>query len=469
MWRGRLYVPDDRALRSDLLHEAHDAASSGHLGASRTLSRLSRCYFWSRMPEEVKEYVRTCMACLQAKASNQKPPGLMQPLPIPARRWEQVTMDLITGLPRTRRGHTAVVVWVDKLTKMAHMAACTDHVTAAQLAHLTYTEIVRHHGVPSSIVSDRDPRFTSNFWQSLWALLGTRLAMSTAYHPQTDGQTERMNRTLETMLRSYVNDTLSDWDDHLVACEIAINNAVQESTGYAPFYLNSGQLPNLPLDQAARVSVSSAGVNPSANSFVQSINESVERAKQRLLRAQQAQQRHADEHRRAVVYRQGDEVMLSTENLSTHNSKLRARWIGPFPIKRVVSEVVMELQLPAVMSRVHCRFHVDKLRQWCDDQGRFPTRRQVSRPLAEVVDGQREWEVERVLGERSVRGGREYLVLWQGYPIEDATWEPARHLTHAQRSIDEYRQQLVVVQQQQAVVQQQAVGVRQAVGGQQQV
>ena len=142
------------------------------------------------------------------------------------------------------------MVFVDKLTKMVHYVATTTTVSAPQLATLFMREVVRLHGVPESILSDRDPRFTAHFWRAFWSQLGTTLTMSTAYHPQTDGQTERANRTLEEMLRARINFKQTDWDDHLAAAELAINNAQQASTGFSPFHLNYGQEVQLPLDQA---------------------------------------------------------------------------------------------------------------------------------------------------------------------------------------------------------------------------
>jgi hypothetical protein len=325
---------------------------------------------------------------------------------------------------------------------MVHLAPCTTQVTAVELADMCYREIVRYHGVPTSIVSDRDPRFTANFWQALWALLGTKLKMSTAYHPQSDGQTENTNKTLENMLRSYVNNSLSDWDDHLVSAEIAINNSKQLSTGYSPFWLNSGQSPNLPLSTAARASTLDTSVNPVANEWVRRIDAELERARQNLERAQNAQRKEADKHRRAVKYTVGDNVLLSTANLTSHNSKLRAKFIGPFPIKKVKSDVTVELELPRVMSRRHPVFHVNLLRPFTEDPTRFPNRRQVNRPVAELVDRQQEWIVERVLGERKMKNGHvQYLVLWEGWPVEDATWERASYLAHAQDMINDWKQQ----------------------------
>ena len=185
---GRIRIPDDMSIKSMLLYEAHDADVSGHTGMNKTAELLARQFDWPHLHRDVGKYVSTCVACQANKASNQRPIGLLQPLPIPKRRWEVVTMDLITGLPITRIGqHDAIVVFVDKLSKMVHYAPCTTTVDAPSLAKIFFREVVRLHGVPKVIISDRDPRFTSHFWTALWKELGTKLSMSTSYHPQTDG------------------------------------------------------------------------------------------------------------------------------------------------------------------------------------------------------------------------------------------------------------------------------------------
>ncbi|KAJ9522565.1 hypothetical protein QJQ45_008331 [Haematococcus lacustris] len=234
-----LYIPAG-PLRTDLLCEAHDVPTSGHLGRDKTYQRLSRLVFWPRMAAAVHDYIRTCTHCQRNKSSTTKPFGLLQPLPVPQHRWEQVSMDLITQLPVTPTGHDAIVVFVDKLTKMIHTVPTTTTVSAPDLAQLFFDSVFRYHGLPKVIISDRDPGFTSTFWQQLFAKTGTHLNISTANHPQTDGQTERANRTLEDMLRNYVSPHHTDWDNHLTAAEFAYNASVQASTGYSPFMLNSG-------------------------------------------------------------------------------------------------------------------------------------------------------------------------------------------------------------------------------------
>ena len=248
------------------------------------------------MHQEIRSYVSTCLMCQSNKPSSQLPMGLLQSLPIPEKLWDTVTMDLITQLPRTSRGNDAIVVFIDKLSKMAHYCATTTTVTAVQLAEIFLHQVVRHHGVPTSIVSDRDPRFTSIFWRSLWQQLGTRLAMSTAFHPQTDGQTERANRTLEEGLRAYVGRNQLDWDQHLLPLEIALTIRIHASTGFTPYYLNSGQEINLTNHVATRQPTA----NKAAADRLQQLSNDITTAKENLLASQQRQQKAANRDRRDV-------------------------------------------------------------------------------------------------------------------------------------------------------------------------
>jgi hypothetical protein len=319
-------------------------------------------------------------------------------------------MDLITALPRTKLGHDAIVVFVDKLTKWATYVPTTTNVDAPHLAHIFFQHVVRLRGIPSSIVSDRDPRFTSVFWKSLWQQLGTKLQMSTAFHPQTDGQTERQNRTLEEMLRAYVSYEQDDWDEHLAAAELAHNCAEHASTGFSPYYLNHGHHPQLPIDEAVKeINVSN---NPTAAGRIQQLHDSITRAKSALLKAQQRQAQYADRSRRELVFKVGDQVLLSTEHLALKDKdrtqKLTSKFIGPFSITRGVSSVAYELTLPPSF-RIHPVFHVSKLRALkSSTAAEYPGRNDASasRPPPELIndDGEEEWEVERIVKQRTVKG-----------------------------------------------------------------
>ena len=374
--------------------------------------------------------------------------GPLQPLPIPDRPWQQVSVDLITQLPRSRSGHDAIVVFVDKLTKMVHYVACTTNVTAPQLATLFMREVVRLHGVPSSILSDRDPRFTANFWRAFWDQLGTTLTMSTAYHPQTDGQTERANRTLEEMLRSRINFNQNDWDEHLALAELAYNNSIQASTGFTPFYLNYGQEVLLPLDQA--IAELRPCKNPEAASRIKQLKAALVRARANIELAQHRQAHYANQHRRDVTFKVGDQVLLSTEHLrlagaaGKRSPKFTYKYIGPFKIKRVVNPNAYELDLPPQL-QIHPVLNISRLRPYLDGRTSFPHRPQPeSRPPPEVVleNGAEVFEVESVIAKRGSGARIEYLVKWLGYPHWESTWEKPSSLQEARDAIDEFENQL---------------------------
>ena len=309
----RLYVPAS-PLRTQLLYEAHDAASSAHLGRDKTLERLQRHFYWPQMYKTVHEYVRTCDQCQRSKATNQSPPGLLQPLPIPQRNWDCVSLDFIGPLPKTSNGYDMIMTVVDKLSKMIHIIPTTSSATAPDTAQLFFSHVFKHHGLPSSVISDRDTKFTSDFWTCLFNLTGTRLLLSTAYHPQTDGQTERANRTIEDMLRPYVSSHHTDWDQHIAAVEFAYNNSVHAGTGFTPFYLNYGQHPRTPASLLAPPA--DPAPNAAADAFISRLRTNVAAAQQNLQAAIDKQKVQADKHRRPLQFSVGDSVLLSTEHLN---------------------------------------------------------------------------------------------------------------------------------------------------------
>lgn len=439
----RVYVPNDLALQTRILQECHDSSLGGHLGKEKTIDQVKRRFYWPGMDAVIQRYVTSCDACQRNKPSQQAPIGLLKSLPIPTRPWQQVSMDLITALPRSRSGKDAIVVFVDKLTKMVHYVATSTTVTAPQLATIFMREVVRLHGVPESILSDRDPRFTANFWRAFWFQLGTTLTMSTAYHPQTDGQTERANRTLEEMLRSRINFRQTDWDDHLAAAELAINNSIQSSTGFSPFYLNTGQEVRLPLDQAI------AGLRPSSNPEaavrISRLKSDLDRARTHIEQAQKRQAKYADRHRREVKFVVGDQVLLSTAHLrmvgsDTRTPKFSFKYLGPFKIKRIANANAYELDLP-VQLRIHPVFNVNRLKSYRDGAAAFPSRpRADDRPPPEITlaDGAEQYEVESISASRGAGARAQYLVKWRGYPDWEATWEKASSLTGAREAVAEF-------------------------------
>lgn len=444
---NRIYIPSVLQIKTQLLNEAHDAAISGHVGMSKTLELLSRNYYWPKMKEDVTHYVKSCYKCQSNKPNNRYPLGLLQSIPVPEKAWEQVSMDLITQLPKTKEGYDAIVVFVDKFTKMVHIAPTTTTVTAPQLARIFFREVVRLHGVPKSIISDRDPRFTSNFWKCLWSQLGTKLAMSTAYHPQTDGQTERTNRTIEDMLRAYVNYEQNDWNKHLIAAEITINNSQQASTGFSPYYLNYHQHPNLPLSGiVAPKSKISQSKNPAAGEALDGFKKLLQEARVNLEEASRRQAYYANQKRRDHQFKVGDLVWLSSKdfNLEGRTPKFAPRNYGPFEVIQRIGEVAYKLKLPEQW-KIHPVFHISKLKPNNDDLQHFPDRhREVTRPppVLQENENQQEYEVDRIVGVRTRKKGKkaikEYLVLWKGYPEWERTWESENNLQNAQQAISDF-------------------------------
>ena len=235
MLGNRIYVPKVDDLRREILDEAHSAPYAMHPRSSKMYQMLKSHFWWPKMKKEVAEFVSKCMTCQQVKSEHQAPVGKLHPLPILEWKWEKITMDFVTGLPRTQRKNDAIWVIVDRLTKSAHFLPIRWGCTLDQLAKRYVDEIVRLHGVPLSIVSDRDPIFTSRFWGSLQQALGTKLHFSTAFHPQTDGQSERTIKTLEDMLRACVLEFQGSWDDYVTLIEFSYNNHYHNSIVMAPY------------------------------------------------------------------------------------------------------------------------------------------------------------------------------------------------------------------------------------------
>ncbi|GJU94170.1 putative nucleotidyltransferase, ribonuclease H [Tanacetum coccineum] len=362
---NRLCVPDDSFLREAILIEAHSSPFSIHPGSTKMYRDLKQNFWWNGMKQEVARFVAKCLTCQQVKIKHQRASGLLQPLDIPTWKWEKISMDFVTGVLQVRSS-----------------------------AEIFQQEIIRLHGTPASIMSDRDPRFASRFWKGLQNAWGTRLKFSTAFHPQTDGQTERTIQTLKDMLRSCALEWTGNWDEYLCLVEFAYNNS---------WHAKGPEL-------------------------VEVTNEKVSIAKEKLKEARSRQKSYADRHRRALEFKPGDRVFLKVSPCRGVRrfglkGKLSPRFIGPFEILDRVGEVSYRLALPPQLSHVHNVFHVSLLRGY-----NYHPYHVVQYPFDKIREDLSFVEEPEAILDRQERVMRKKTiplvkVLWKNHPAREATWE----------------------------------------------
>ena len=430
----RIWIPFPTTLTSTLLEEFHTSPLGGHTGVAKTLHRLRQSFDWPTIKKDVQRFVSHCPVCQQTKYETKKPSGLLQPLPIPARIWEDMSIDFITGLPSSQ-GHTVIMVVVDRYSKGAHFGALPTQHTAHQVAVHFLTLVCKLHGFPRSLVSDRDALFLSQFWKELFRLSGTQLRMTTAYHPQSDGQTEVVNRTLEQYLRAYVHHKPSHWFQYLPLAEWSYNTTVHSSTGFTPFEIVYGRPPPSTVDYIRGSSPIDA-----VDSLLTDRTELHALLQRRLQKAQSSMKATADKHCRDTQFSIGDWVYLRLrpyrqKSLAPSYTKLAKRFYGPYQVTDRIGPVAYRLALPAT-SQIHNVFHVSLLKL---HQGPSPTTDAPLPPLAvdhhplvsplAILDWKWDTSVTPPL--------RMVLVQWAGLPPEDTSWESWSELQSAYNLEDE--------------------------------
>ncbi|KAI0525242.1 hypothetical protein KFK09_004635 [Dendrobium nobile] len=422
-YQGRSVIPRSSIHIPQLLQEFHGSAIGGHSGVQKTYSRLAAELYWKGMRKDVEEMVAKCDICQRSKYLTMAPGGLLQPLALPEKVWEEITMDFIDGLPKSE-GYTVILVVVDRLSKYAHFIPLRHPYTAVSVAVAFVREVVRLHGVPESIISDRDKVFLSHFWRELFRMQGTVLKRSTAYHPQTDGQTEVVNRSVETYLRCFVSETPKQWAKWLAWAEYWYNTSFHSATKMTPFKVLYGRDPPHLVHYNHRSTPVSA-----VDQHLKERDQILEELKRHLLRAQQLMKKQADGKRRDIQFTVGDKVYLKLRPYrqrtiaQRRNEKLAARYFGPFEVEERIGEVAYRLRLPPT-ARIHSVFHVSQLRRVVGEHA-------VSPELPSTLSEDMEVTVEplAVEGVRiNEKGEKEVKIRWSGLPDYETTWEPQERI-----------------------------------------
>ncbi|QRW23874.1 Retrotransposable element Tf2 protein [Rhizoctonia solani] len=401
-YRGKLVVPDSEPLKERLLKEFHNSPLAGHPGQQRTLELLSQNYWWPGMKSSAKEW----------------------PLEVPPFPFHTISYDFITGFPKSN-GHNAILVVIDSFSKFGHFIPTTKKVTAKGLANLFITHVWKLHGLLVKTVSDRGTTFTGKFLRALYQRLGIKPAFSSAYHPESDGQTERVNQFIKFYLRSYIAADHSDWATWLPLAEYAYNNARHLATGKTPFELVYGRNPVMsPSNVPANV--------PEANHVANTLAQEWKEAESAL---RLTKERMAGNKGITPEYAIGKKVWLDGRNveLRTNSNKLDPKRLGPFKVLEQISSHAYHLKLPETL-KIHDVFYVGLLSKVHESPSQpFP-----ERPPPETVEGEEEYKVEQIIDSKMQQGKWFYLIKWKGYGPEDNSWEPEELLEHSQEEIQRF-------------------------------
>ncbi|KAH9448947.1 hypothetical protein Pst134EA_033175 [Puccinia striiformis f. sp. tritici] len=436
--KDRIYVPHDQ--RTRILQLSHDSPVSGHPGIARTLSLVTRSFSWPGIRRDVISFVKTCDSCQRVKAHRQLQEGQLNSLSIPDKPWSVIGMDFITKLP-VSSGFDSIMVVVDLLSKMTHFIPCKETYSASRIAQLFRSNIFRLHGLPEKIISDRGSVFISEFWKSLMNSLQIKAGYSTAYHPQTDGQTERMNQVLEDYLRHFCSYYQDNWDKLLDLAEFATNNLDSSSSGVSPFFFCQGYHPKCGV-------LTNSSRPKTLDEFIEDLQVTQEQAAECLEQAKKRQARYYNIHKRpATQYTAGDQVLLLRKFIQTRrfNSKLDYRFLGPFRVIEMVGKNAVRLDLTKDYPKLHPVFNVSlvtKYRSPSEVAGRSILEgiREEYYTSGRIVD----WShLSSVLDARKVKGKYEYLLRWHNSTPGEDTWVSEQHIpSRLQGYVEKFREEL---------------------------
>ncbi|WVZ93780.1 hypothetical protein U9M48_039735 [Paspalum notatum var. saurae] len=390
LWfKNRLVVPKDMELRKKIFDEAHTSMFTIHPGSNKMYQDLKQKFWWTRMKREIAKYVSECDVCQRVKADHLKHAGMLQPLALPAWKWEDIHMDFIVGLPRTQKGYDSIWVIIDRFTKSAHFIPVKNRYNAQKYAEIYISRIVSLHGVSRTITSDRGSLFVSRFWEQLQTALGTTSIHSSAYHPQTSGQVERVNQILEDMLRACALTYSTKWDECLPLAEFSYNNSYQKSLEMVPFEALYGRRCRTPLNWSEPGERVTFGPDL------------VTQAKEQ--RAQSRQKSYSNKRRRPLTFEKNGHMYLRVSPM---------KGCGP---------VAYRLELPPHLAAVHDVFHVSQLKKCLrvSEEAVEPDLTYEEHPI-KILD-----QKQRSTRRRTINF---YKVQWSNHSKEEATWEQEEYL-----------------------------------------
>jgi hypothetical protein len=465
---SRLCVPKSKTI--EIMSDDHNKLSEGaHEGYHRMFNRLSCVYFWPKMMGDVRSYVTTCDICQKVKTRKHAPYGMLRNIPIPSRPFEVVSMDFIPHLPKTDTGYDNLLVITCKLTKYAIFIATQITITDQGTARLFHLHVLTRFGIPLQVICDRDSRWANYFWKELCEQIGMQRALTTSYHPQADGQTEILNQTLETALRTFVNRSRNNWDEILPNFSLSYNNTPHSSTGYAPAYLLFGYIPttgsNLWKEGDVREVEHEAeheaeGVPKSevpfptvlydeiANDMINQSEAHRTHAKDCLVFAQVRQERNYNSSHIPIEFEVGDEVLINPQSLELLKKitgvgrKLLPKFDGPFEITEKLSPVTYRLNLSSNYE-IHPVLnieHLEKYHRSPEELGERPTRQNI-RDVDKAP--KEEFAIDAIVDERWIKRRKkrihEYRVKWKGYDSSHNSWKTPRDI-NAPRLIKKWKE-----------------------------
>lgn len=412
--RGKLVIPNQKSLIGQVIAAHHDSVSAGHPGQAKTQELIYRSYWWPAIKKNVKTYVAGCKLCQRTKIQHQPKAAPLNPNPIPDRNWQHISVDMITHLPEAQ-GFNAILNIVNMKSKDYISVPCRDELSSEGWINLFTKHVYSKHGLPDKIFSDRGPQFVSKFIKDVYLKLGIKGNPSTVYHPQTDGQTERINQELENYLRIFINHRQTDWPEWLPIAEFKYRNQIHSATGYSPFYLTHGHHAN------TGVETRKEAANESARQFVDRMKRIQEEASAALVLTKETMKRSYDKHRReSRTYKEGDRVWLESFNIRTDkpHKKLDDKRYGPFEIIKKVGSAAYKLKIPKSWKGVHPVFNEALLTPYVASE--FPNQ-ETEKRVPELSETHEEIP-EEILDSQVKGGGLQYLIKYKDQPRSENMW-----------------------------------------------